>query len=173
MHLTTPSRPARPRDQFRRLALLGLVTLLAGGCTDPSLRLALQAQQRADDVAGFVFERQHDALCALLYRDLVQRLSADGTPLTDAQQVALNAAWNDRDLVEFWARQHERAKALRLAGVDAKLYGDQAPVDLLIKSLLARADQVKAGVAAAAGASLTSPTAQGATTREVINDGKQ
>jgi hypothetical protein len=173
MHTTIPWRAAPRRGRWRCFAIAGLLAWLTGGCTDPSLRLALQAQQRADDVAGFVFERQHEALRVLLYRDVLHRLGDAGTPLTDAQQTALNDAWNDRDLLEFWALQHERAKALRLAGVDAKLYSDQAPADLLIKSLLARADQVQTGLAAAAGATLGAGQTNDSAPQEVTPNGQQ
>lgn len=62
--------------------------------------------------------------------------------------------WNDRDLIEFWAIQHERAAALRLVGVDAKLYAGQSSVDLLIKQIEARADRAKQALAARAGEAL-------------------
>jgi len=137
------------------MALLAVAALVAvvgsPGCSRESLRVALTAQQRADQVQQAVFERQHEALCVLLYRELQRRLEWTGTPLSEAQLAALNDAWNDRDLVEFWAVQHERAKALRLIGVDAKLYSDQSVVDLLYKSLSARVDRVKQGLAAQAG----------------------
>jgi hypothetical protein len=55
----------------------------------------------------------------------------------------LNEIWNERDMVQFWAVQNERAAALRIAGVDAKLGSDQAIVDLLVKSIEARAKRVE------------------------------
>ena len=122
-----------------------------GGCTQESVRVALATQQRADQVQQAVFERQHEALCILLYRDLQRRLEQAGTPLTPTQRAALNEVWNDRDLFEFWTVQHERAKALRLIGVDAKLYSDQSVVYLLYKSLAAKADRAKQGLAGYAG----------------------
>ena len=131
-------------------ALLGAVVSLAG-CTRESVRVALAAQQRADQVQQAVFDRQHEALCILLYRDLQGRLEQEGTPLSSAQRTTLNQAWNDRDLVGFWRVQHERAKALRLIGVDAKLYSDQAVVDLLYKSLSAKLARAKQGLATYAG----------------------
>ncbi|MFQ5805329.1 MAG: hypothetical protein ACE5I3_02635 [Phycisphaerae bacterium] len=131
------------------LALVAVIGL--PGCTRESLRVALAAQQRADQVQQAVFARQHEALCILLYRDLQRRLEDAGASLTEAQRAALNEVWNDRDLVEFWTVQHERAKALRLIGVDAKLYSDQSVVDLLYKSLSARAERVKQGLASYAG----------------------
>lgn len=116
---------------------------VGGGCTRDSVRVAMEAQRRADDVQQTVFDRQHEALCVLLYRDLGWRLAAAGGPLDPEQETVLNDVWNDRDLVEFWALQHERARALRIAGVDAKLAADQSGVDLLVKSLAARADRVE------------------------------
>jgi hypothetical protein len=119
---------------------LGLVS----GCSDASLALALEAQQRANAVQQAVFDRQHDGLRTLLFRDVVNRLAVE-EPISPEQAAVLNEAWNERDLIEFWAIQHERAKALRLVGVDSKLYADQSPVDLLIK---AAEDRVDRGVAA-------------------------
>jgi hypothetical protein len=136
-------------------ALLPTVALIAvlgsAGCSRESLRVALTAQQRADQVQQAVFERQHEALCILLYRDEQRRLEQTGVTLGPAQRAVLNDAWNDRDLVEFWAVQQGRARALRLIGVDAKLYSDQSVVDLLYKSLSARADRLAQGFAAQAG----------------------
>lgn len=129
-----------------------LASVLLGGCTAESTRVALTAQRRADEVQRTVFERQHEALCVLLYRDLRHRLEAAGMELSAGQQAALNETWNDRDLVEFWAVQDERARALRIAGVDAKLLADQSVVDLLIKSIEARVERVQGGLAAQAGA---------------------
>ncbi|MEW6199195.1 MAG: hypothetical protein AB1601_11120 [Planctomycetota bacterium] len=131
------------------VACAGVVGL-AGGCTRESLRVALEAQRRADQVQQAVFDRQHEALCILLYRDLQRRLVETGTTLSAPQRAALNTVWNDRDLVEFWALQHERAAALRQAGVDAKLYADQSVVDLLWKSLEAKWSRARRGLAAAA-----------------------
>ena len=128
-----------------------VVVISAAGCTRESLRVALTAQQRADQVQQAVFERQHEALCILLYRDLQRRLEQTGTPLVPAQRTALNEVWNERDLIEFWVVQHERAKALRLIGVDAKLYSDQSVVDLLYKSVSAKVKRAKQGLAAYAG----------------------
>ena len=141
----------------------GLAVLsVLGGCTRESVRVALAAQQRADRVQQAVFERQHEALCILLYRDLKQQLELDGTPLTPAQCAVLNETWNERDLLEFWTIQQERAKALRLVGVDAKLYGDQSVIDLLYKSLTAKADRVKQALAAQDGQQLA---------EQVVEDG--
>jgi len=153
-------KPAAPRVLLRSvgwvLPVLLLASVTTAGCTRESVRVALKAQQRADQVQQAVFDRQHEALCIFLYRDLRHRLEADGTSLSQAQTAALNEVWNDRDLVEFWQVQHERARALRLIGVDAKLYGDQSIVDLLYKSLMAKADRVKQGIAAEAGRRATS-----------------
>lgn len=128
------------------LCLLG--SLAACGCSRESTRIALESQRRADEVQQAVFDRQHEALCILLYRDLQRRLAAAGLELSEAQRHAVNEVWNDRDLVEFWAVQHERAKALRIAGVDAKLFSDQSVVDLLLKALEARVDRARRGLAA-------------------------
>lgn len=154
-------RRSRARERWRVTGLL-LLVLLTAGCTGESLRVALAAQQRADQVQQAVFERQHEALRVLLYRDLCGRLEQDGAALGDAQREALNEIWNDRDLVEFWLVQHERAKALRLVGVDAKLYSDQSIVDLLSKSLLSKAARAKEGLAACAGERAADAAANGA-----------
>ncbi len=113
------------------------------GCTAESTRVAIESQQRADAVTSAVVERQHEALRVLLYRDAIRRIEADDDTLSERQRAALGEAWNDRDLIEFWRVQYERAKALRLVGVDAKLYSDQAIVDLLIKSAEAKFDRGK------------------------------
>ena len=142
----------------RLLTAFGLVLTLdtlclglSSGCASESTRLALDVQRRADEVQEAVFDRQHEALCVLLYRDLVGRLAEAGPALTPAQRAALNDVWNDRDLIEFWTIQHERAKALRVVGVDAKLASDQPVIDLLIKAIEARADRAKQSLAAQAG----------------------
>jgi len=110
----------------------------ATGCTRESVRIALETQRRADQVQQAVFERQHEALRILLYHDLLARLAANGDPLTETQQAVLNGVWNDRDLIEFWALQNERARALRLLGVEAKLASDQSVLELLLKNMQAR-----------------------------------
>jgi len=133
-------------------AALILLATVAGGCTRESVRLALDAQRRADQVQQAVFEQQDESLRILLFRDLVNRLEKAGRPLTDAERAALNEIWNERDLVQFWAVQNERAQALRIAGVDAKLASDQAIVDLLIKSIEARAKRVEQKLVAKAAA---------------------
>jgi len=139
------------RSVARRRLLAALGLLLTCGCASESTRLALDVQRRADEVQEAVFDRQHEALCVLLYRDLVGRLAEAGPALTPGQRAALNDVWNDRDLVEFWTIQHERAKALRVVGVDAKLASDQPVIDLLIKAIEARADRAKQSLAAQAG----------------------
>lgn len=154
-------RHARPHARRRvPRAMILAAPLALGACTPESLRVALQAQQRANDVQQAVFDQQHDALRVLAYRDLASRLAAGGAPLTDAQRAALNDAWNQRDLFEFWAVQHERAKALRAAAVDARLYADQSIIDLLYKALSAKMQRVKEGYAARLGAGLTASNDQ-------------
>ncbi len=134
-----------------RVALAAVLVVMLAGCSRESLRSAIEAQQRADQVQQAVFEKQHDGLRVLLYRDLVRRLDSGEEPLSEAQLAALNEAWNQRDLMEFWAIQNERARALRLAGVDAKLYGDQSPADLIAKQLEAKGQRAKQAAAAQAG----------------------
>jgi hypothetical protein len=130
------------------LAALGLIVV--GGCTRESVRIALAAQGRADQVQQAVFDQQHQALTILLYRDLAHGLAAGGTGLDAAQHSALNEAWNERDKLEFWAVQHERAKALRLVGVEAALAGQQAVLDLQIQAVEQRAGRIEARTAQAA-----------------------
>ncbi len=130
--------------------ILALSAGLLGGCTSESLRVALETQRRADDVQQAIFDRQHEGLRVLLYRDLTAQLAAGEGGLSAAQRAVVNRAWNERDLIEFWSVQFERSKALRLIGVDTKLYADQAIVDLLVKSLEAKADRVRQGFADAA-----------------------
>jgi hypothetical protein len=115
--------------------------LLAGGCTSESTRLALETQRRADDVQAAIFERQHDGLKVLLYREARGRLEAAGSP--EERDRALSEVFNERDLIEFWAIQNERAAALRMIGVDAKLFANQSIVDLLIKQLEAQFERIE------------------------------
>lgn len=133
------------------LGAIGLTLLALCGCTAESTRLALQNQRRANEVDRAVFERQHDGLKVLLFRDAMRRLAAAGDNEQE-RAVVLGDVWNERDLIEFWALQHERAAALRLLGVDAKLYADQSPVDLLIKQIELKAERAQHGLAQAAGA---------------------
>jgi len=141
---------------MRQTALAIALSLgLASGCTRESLRVALEAQQRADQVQQTILERQHDALRVLLYRDVLRRIEQAGGPLNDGQRAAINDVWNERDLIEFWLTQYERARALRLIGVDAKLYSDQAVVDLLWKSLASKVERAKQGLAAPAAEAVT------------------
>lgn len=145
----------------RTKTLIGLAAaaLLLGGCTAESTRLALQSQQRADDVQQHIFDSQQQALRTFLFGDLVGKLTAADAPLDAAQQAVLNGAWNERDLLEFWAVQNERAKALRRIGVDAKLFGDQAIIDLLLKAVETRAKRIEVAQAAAAGRDAANPPA--------------
>jgi hypothetical protein len=128
-----------------------------GGCTAESVRVAIESQRRADEVQRAVVERQAEALRILLYRDLVARLELGGAALTPAQKAAINEVWNERDLIEFWGVQFERATALRLIGVDAELFASQSTIDLLLKRIGVTLQRAKEGAAAAAGASLDAP----------------
>ncbi len=139
------------RETWRvRSCLAAGLGLLLAGCTQESLRIALESQRRANEVQHAVFERQHEALCGLLYRDALHRLAEQELALEPRHRAALSDLWNDRDLVEFWAIQHERARALRLAGVDAKLFADQSIVDLLWKQVDVRIDRTREVTAARA-----------------------
>jgi hypothetical protein len=160
---------------MRRILIATSVAFLTG-CTAESTRIAIESQQRANDVQEAVFDRQHDGLVTLLYRDLAQKLDArasEDATLNDEQRLALNAAWNERDLVEFWRVQYERSKALRLIGVDARLYSDQAVVDLLIKSLKTKFERGKQAIAAAAGAAVAENAAEHAGRQEMSGDAAQ
>lgn len=128
-----------------------LLLLTSAGCTRESLRVALEAQRRADQVQQAVFERQHEALRMLLYRDLVRRLEETGAACGPPQRAVLNEVWNERDLLEFWNTQHERAVALRAAGVDAKLASDQSIATLLSQSLVRSVERLEQRFAAAVG----------------------
>lgn len=154
---------ARRKSRNWRLAWILLFVPPLSGCASESVRVAIEAQRRADDVQQAVFERQQDGLRQLLFHELAARLAAaGGAPLNAAQVQELSRAWNQRDLIEFWAVQFERAKALRLAGVDAKLFSDQSIIDLLARRLAAGLGRVAEGVAGAAGAW----AAERATTRD-------
>src|SRR5262245_39117973 len=116
------------RLPLQPICLLSLALL--AGCTAESTRIAIESQQRANAVDEAVFDNQHDSLLVLSYRDAVTNVEKSAPPrdvddptsapiaLTLGQRSALNQAWNQRDLFEFWRVQHERAKALRLIGVD-------------------------------------------------------
>ena len=125
------------------------------GCTRESIRIAIEAQRRADQVQQAVYDRQHEALCILLYRDMLSRLGETGAPVSMAQRVVINEVWNERDLLEFWAVQQERSRALRLVGVDAMLASNQSIVDLLIKSVESRMKRIELKVAESAGATMS------------------
>ncbi|MCA9243713.1 MAG: hypothetical protein KDA32_07170 [Phycisphaerales bacterium] len=141
----------------RRVRALGragvplIVAIIAiGGCTAESTRIALETQRRADDTQRAVQERQHDALKVLLFRELTGRMESEGVTLSTLQRAALNDAWNERDLIEFWNEQYQRAEALRMIGVDAKLFGDQGPLDLITRQIALRVDRVEQGLVNAA-----------------------
>lgn len=139
-------------NSVRVVLACSLVSMLGmSGCTRDSTRVAIETQRRVDEVQQAVFDDQHEALRVLLYRDLVHRLEVPGVELEPVQRETLNEVWNDRDLLEFWAIQNERAKALRVAGVDAKLFSDQSVIDLLLKSVEARFDRAAQGLAAELG----------------------
>lgn len=133
----------------RASAAIACLAIHLAGCTAESTRFAIQTQRRADAVQQTVFERQHEGLVLLLFRDVAARLERCKT--AEERLAALNAAWNERDLIEFWAVQHERSRGLRLIGVDAKLSSEQSIVDLLIRSIEAKADRAAQSLAGAAG----------------------
>jgi hypothetical protein len=124
------------------------------------LRPGGAAGGRANEVQETLFERQHDGLKVLLFRDVLRRV-ADAGDATDEQQAVLNQAWNERDLLEFWAIQQERAKALRLLGVDAQLYSQQSMLDLLVKSIETRARRLEQAAVRAALPSAMAPAQPG------------
>lgn len=126
------------------------------GCTAESTRIAIESQERANQVQEAIFDRQHEGLTQFLYDATIRKLDAasEQGALRDEQRLVLNEAWNERDLIEFWRVQFERSKALRLAGVDAKLFSDQAVIDLMIKALRAKLERGQQAVAAAAGGAI-------------------
>jgi hypothetical protein len=134
------------------LAGAALANVFLAGCTAESVRIAIEAQQRADAVQQAVFERQSDALRILLYRDLLRKLGEAGVALNAQQRGVVSDIWNDRDLLEFWQIQQERARALRMIGVDSRLYSEQSIVDLMIRSISAKLDRLGEQAAARAGA---------------------
>lgn len=151
------------------LCVLFVATMwLVPGCTSESVRIALETQERANDIAQAVHEREHEGLRIYLFRDTVAQMKLAGK-VNEEQIQILNKAWNNRDLMEFWEVQWERAKALRLVGVDAKLYADQSMLDLLWKSVDAKLQRVESAVAAEVGrvaaekVVTTSPATQPAT----------
>lgn len=123
------------------------------GCTAESTRIAIESQERANQVQEAIFDRQHEGLSQLLYDATLRKLDAASgeVPLNTQQRQVLNEAWNERDLIEFWRVQFERSKALRFVGVDSKLFSDQSVIDLLIKALNAKMERGIQAVAAATG----------------------
>src|SRR5262250_1632023 len=109
-------KPLRPR----LVTIFATALVLLAGCTAESTRIAIESQQRANAVDEAVFDNQRDALLVFSYRDAVANveksapLSKPDDPasppiaLSDGQRSALNQAWNQRDLLEFWRVQHER-----------------------------------------------------------------
>lgn len=140
-----------------RTFTLAMAVALLCGCSAESTRIAIESQRRANEVDTAIFDNQHDSLRVLAYRDMLHRVqsaaprenpadpASPSAELTAGQRSALNEAWNQRDLFEFWRVQHERSRALRMIGVDAKLYGEQSIIDLLYKSLDAKARRIEAG----------------------------
>lgn len=153
----------------RILSAVLLISVLAG-CSDPSLKIAIDAQRRADEVEDFLFQQQHDGLVLYLYRDLAHQLGTEETPLSNEQQVTLNAGWNERDLIEHWALQHERAKALRNVGVNTRLYSQQSIIDLIGKSLSQRVSTAQAAIAGEAAENAVTDTV--AEAQEELPDGE-
>ncbi len=139
-----------------------LTGAIACGCTAESTRIAIDTQQRVDEIQQGVVDRQHDGLRVLLFRDMLRRMRDSGAELSDDQVATLNTVWNERDLVEFWALQNERALGLRRVGVDSKLYSEQAVVDLLWKSLETKTKRLEQAIAAEAGAKAASGAADSA-----------
>lgn len=139
------------------MRIASLIIVLVGvcmtGCSNPSTKLALDGSKKADDTAEAIFTRQHDGLVLLLYRDTIAKLQAVGT-LNEKQHAVLNKAWNERNLIEFWALQNEKVKTLRLVTVYQKLYSDQSIIDLLLKSVMEKAQAAKAVIANVAGQQL-------------------
>jgi hypothetical protein len=103
------------------------------GCTAPSTTMAIKGSDDSDAIRTAVVQRQHDGLKVLLYRDTLAKLNAAKTD--EERSAILNAAWNERDLVEFWFNQDTLARCLHFATVDAKLATSQAMFDLIFKNL--------------------------------------
>jgi hypothetical protein len=147
-----------------------LCTSLLAGCSDPSLKIAIQSQRHADEIQNFLFQQQHDGLVMYLYRDLAAELATEETPLSQDQLTTLNSAWNERDLIEHWAIQHERAKALRQIGVNTRLYSQQSIVDLIGKSISQRSSAVNAVIAGQVAESAAGDVVDAA--QEELSDGR-
>jgi len=161
----------RVRRILGSAVVVAALAICCGGCSRESLRVALAAQQRADAVQQAVVDQQHAALSVLVYRDLCHALTPGSGSLTESEREALNRAWNDRDLIEFWYVQHERARALRLVGVDTKLYGDQSIVDLLMRQAGLRAESLERGLAGLAADGLVGSLSATRVRREPIREG--
>ena len=79
------------------------------------------------------------------------RIGVGGTgPEHETDDGARSPGNPERDLIEFWNEQYQRAEALRMIGVDAKLFGDQGPLDLITRQIALRVDRVEQGLVNAA-----------------------
>lgn len=133
-----------------------LLTILCGACTSESTRVAIATQSRADEVAQTIFDRQREAMRIYMYRWAKSEIT---TAVENKNSIAaaaiLEKVFQDDDLHDFWLSQHERAKALRIAGVDSKLYADQGILNLLFGSIMRAIEKYEAAIAGSIAANKT------------------
>ena len=123
------------------LILMGIIGIgtCSVGCTSASTKIALEASNRVTQIQDKIQENQNKALKWYIFQKLLTDINAAKT--SDQVAALLNKAWQDRDLVEFWAVQWERARALHIIGVEAKLYSDEGILDLIWKQLSGKGDE--------------------------------
>ncbi len=116
--------------------LLGLCASMASLAGCESTRIAIATQARANDVQQTIFDQQQEALRIYQFRALAATLN-----LPPEQTAVLNAAWNERNTLNWWAVQFERSKSLRLVGVDTKLWASESILELIGKQIEQKTDR--------------------------------
>lgn len=103
-----------------------IICLLLCGCTSESTRIALEQSQRIENIQDTLVQNLHDTALLFMYRDFIDTIP-------EAEQLKFLEYNKNRDQLEFWMIQWERARALRLITLDSKLISNQSIIDLLIK----------------------------------------
>jgi hypothetical protein len=120
--------------------LLGVILTIV--CTSNSTHLAIKGGERVENIQDTINSNQNENLRQYLYNDLKANLQKWlNRDLTLVEADKLNELWNRRDILETWQIQWERARALRMMTVDAKLISDQSPFDMLSKQIKAAIDR--------------------------------
>jgi hypothetical protein len=126
-------------------------------CNSAMLQVAQEAQGRADAVQREVVDKQHGAICVLLFRDMLQRIETQTGFSNDELRTAMNDIWNERDVAEHWLVQNERAAALRMAAVDVPILGRPSWSEALGRQVVRELGNARAGAAAGAAEAIYGP----------------